>query len=483
MKPHSATERAESGEETASRGNSRPAADPAPAAPETWRSGAGADAQWDDWRWQLRHRITSLAQLAVSFPELEAPAGLLEAAATFPFAITPYYASLIERADATDPIFQMSLPQGAELSNPSFLSDDPLEEDEDSPVPGLLHRYADRALLVATTACAMYCRHCTRKRVTGHRESVIGEERLRQVAAYLESHPEITDVIVSGGDPLTLPTAALERVLRAIRQVPSVEIIRLGTRVPVVLPMRVTHELVRMLRRYHPLWLNTHFNHPRELTAEAAEACARLADAGIPLGNQTVLLRGINDDARVMEKLFRGLVRHRVRPYYLFQCDLVRGIEHFRTPLTRGIEIMEYLRGRVSGLAIPSFCVDAPHGGGKIPLLPNYIVSQSPTHTVLRNFEGMLISYPEPVAAAAGAAGAGGAAANAGTAGIDAAPEAASSRAPAGAGVWELARGQATAITPAGSQRLRRRARRRSSPGGADPAGGLPGGGAKDGTA
>jgi lysine 2,3-aminomutase len=274
-------------------------------------------------------------------------------------------------------------------------------------------------------------------------------------------------------------------VLRAIRQVPSVEIIRLGTRVPVVLPMRVTHELVRMLRRYHPLWLNTHFNHPRELTAEAAEACARLADAGIPLGNQTVLLRGINDDARVMEKLFRGLVRHRVRPYYLFQCDLVRGIEHFRTPLTRGIEIMEYLRGRVSGLAIPSFCVDAPHGGGKIPLLPNYVVSQSPTHTVLRNFEGMLISYPEPVAveAGAGAGAADGAAANAGTAGVEAAPQAASSRAPAGCGVWELARGQATAIAPAGSQRLRRRARRRSAPGGADSAGGLPGGGAKDGAA
>jgi lysine 2,3-aminomutase len=406
----------------------------------------------------MRRRITSLAQLAASFPLLDVPPGLLEAAAKFPFAITPYYASLIRSTDPSDPIFQMALPQAQELWDPAFLRDDPLEEERDSPVPGLLHRYEDRALLITTSACAMYCRHCTRKRVTGARDTAIGEAQLRQVVGYLARHPEISDVIVSGGDPLTLATSALERVVRAIREIPSVEIIRIGTRAPVVLPQRITDELVRMLRKYHPLWINTHFNHPRELTPEAAAACAKLADAGIPLGNQSVLLRGINDNPRVMEQLLRGLVRMRVRPYYLYQCDLVRGVEHFRTPLSRGIEIMEYLRGRVSGLAIPTFVVDAPHGGGKIPLLPNYIVSQSPTHTVLRNFEGMLISYPEP--------GAQGDPVEAGAA--DAEP----------AGVWELARGRASAITPPATARLRRRAQRqagRAAAGGKGPMGGSEG--------
>ncbi len=354
-------------------------------------------AQWNDWRWQMRHRIRDLDTLSRYFRYLEQSEGLMQATARFPLAITPYYASLIRRMDATDPVFRMAVPMAEELNDPPFLGDDPLEEDHDMPVPGLVHRYQDRALLIVTSTCAMYCRHCTRKRVAGQRETSISNDRLNQAVEYLKAHPEIHDVIISVGDPLTLQTKALERILSAIRAVPSVDIIRIGTRTPVTLPMRVTDDLVSMLRKFHPLWINTHFNHPNELSPVAADAVARLADAGIPLGNQSVLLRGVNDDAEVMETLCRALVRNRVRPYYLFQCDLVRGVEHFRTPISKGIEIMEHLRGRLSGLAIPTFVVDTPHGGGKVPVLPNYVVSTSPTQTVLRTFEGVLVSYPEPV--------------------------------------------------------------------------------------
>ena len=396
---------------------------------------AAGGSHWDDWRWQMRNRIRTVPQLRECFPTVPISPGLVQAAQRFPLAITPYYASLVRRLDEADPVFRMCVPQMQELCDPAFLEDDPLEEDRNMPVPGLVHRYADRALLIATTTCASYCRHCTRKRVAGIRESSISSARLRQVTAYVSAHPEITDVIVSGGDPLTMSTEALERVLVALRGVASVQIVRIGTRAPVVMPMRITDELTSMLRKYHPLWVNTHFNHPVELTDEAAGACARLADAGIPLGNQSVLLRGVNDDPRVMEGLCHGLLRMRVRPYYLFQCDLVRGVEHFRTPLSRGIEIMEYLRGRLSGLAIPTFVVDAPQGGGKIPLLPNYVVSVSPTHTVLRNFEGMLITCPEPGSASEG-------------------PEAGGDSAP---GVWELATGRATKLQPATTSRQRRR--------------------------
>jgi lysine 2,3-aminomutase len=335
-------------------------------------------------------------QLQEFYPSLRPEAGLAQAAEKFPLAITPYYASLIRELGPTDPVFSMAVPQLHELFDPPFLADDPLEEDHDMPVPGLVHRYGDRALLIATTTCAMYCRHCTRKRAAGHRESCISASRLSQVVAYLTAHGEVHDVIVSGGDPLTMGDEALDRVLAALRAVPSVEIIRIGTRVPVTMPMRITDSLVAMLRKHHPLWLNTHFNHPSEITPEAREACRKLVDAGVPMGNQSVLLRGINDDPALMMDLCRRLVRMRVRPYYLYQCDLVRGVEHFRTPISRGVEIMEFLRGRLSGLAIPTFVVDAPHGGGKIPVLPTYIVSSSPSHTVLRNFEGVLVSYPEP---------------------------------------------------------------------------------------
>ena len=351
---------------------------------------------WNDWKWQVKNRIRTSEQLIRYLPTLHDNQNLTDVIKKYPLAITPYYASLIQRPDSSDPIFQMSVPQPEELFSPSCLSEDPLEENEDMPVPGLVHRYPDRALVITTTTCASYCRHCTRKRIAGTRECSISARRLQQVTDYLLAHPEITDVIISGGDPLTMPTDTLEAVLSAIRSVESVQVIRIGTRVPVVLPMRITSELVEMLRKYHPLWINTHFNHPNELTPESADACRKLADAGIPLGNQTVLLRGVNDSAQIIEQLCRGLVRMRVRPYYLYQCDLVRGVEHFRTPLSRGIEIIEYMRGRVSGIAIPSFVVDAPHGGGKIPIMPNYIVSMSPTHTVLRNYEGLMVNYPEP---------------------------------------------------------------------------------------
>jgi lysine 2,3-aminomutase len=391
--------------------------------------------QWNDWRWQIRNRIRSLDQLAKYIPSLSRRNELQKVIEKYPMAITPYYASIIQQADISDPVFRMSVPNIQEMYDPPCLTDDPLEEHQDMPVPGLVHRYRDRALLIATTMCSMYCRHCTRKRIAGTRENAISARRMRQVQEYLFNHPEITDVIVSGGDPLTMSDAAIEAVLSMLRSVPSVQVIRIGTRVPVVLPMRITDDLVNMLKKYHPLWINTHFNHPNELTDEAREACAKLADAGIPLGNQTVLLRGVNDDPQVIEQLFRNLISTRVRPYYMYQCDLVRGVEHFRTSVRKGMEIMEYLRGRISGIAIPTFVVDAPHGGGKIPVLPTYVISMSPTHTVLRNYEGFLVSYPEP--------------------GVDIDPVA--ETVGSEPGVWELVSGKADVIMPAHTQRMGRR--------------------------
>jgi len=410
--------------------------------------------EWNDWRWQMDNRIRTVDQLRRTFPDLPINRGMVTAAERFPLSVTPYYASLVKEFASGDPVLQMCVPQGAECFTPAHLRDDPLEEDEDMPVPGLVHRYPDRALVLATSACASYCRYCTRKRVAGQKDVTVAAGRLRQVKAYLAAHPAIHDVIVSGGDPLTMPTEALEHVLATIRSVPTVEVVRIGTRCPAVLPMRVTEELVAMLRRYHPLYVNTHFNHPVEVTRQAAQACTRLADAGIPVGNQTVLLRGVNDDPRVLEALFRALVRIRVRPYYLFQCDLVRGVEHFRTPLARGIEVMEYLRGRLSGLAIPLFVVDAPHGGGKIPILPNYVVSVSPTHTVLRNFEGMFVTYPEPCDGGGP-------------------PPPPTGESASAASVWELATGQRSKIEPANSARKERRRARGLGPADGDqPQGG-----------
>ena len=395
---------------------------------------------WNDWKWQMANRICNLEQLLDYFPKLKNQTVLAEVIEKYPLAITPYYASLIRRPDTLDPVFAMCVPQVDELYSPSCLSADPLAENADMPVPGLVHRYPDRSLLIVTSTCASYCRHCTRKRVAGIRECSISTKRFQQMTAYLLAHPEISDVIVSGGDPLIMSTDVLEALLNRLRKIPSVHIIRIGTRTPVVLPQRITDKLTSMLSKYHPLWINTHFNHPNELTDEAARACSRLVDAGIPLGNQSVLLRGINDNPQTIEKLCRGLIQMRVRPYYLFQCDLVEGVEHFRTPLSRGIEIMEYLRGRVSGLAIPAFVVDAPHGGGKIPILPNYVVSTSPTHTVLRNYDGVIVNYPEPLFGTD----------------LDESPK----KSESSVGVWELDSGKASAILPLKtSGQLRRRQR------------------------
>jgi lysine 2,3-aminomutase len=384
----------------------------------------------------MKNRIRSFEQLKKYLPSLKRNLEIPQVTQKYPLAITPYYASLIQIPTPDDPVFAMCVPQIAELVDPSFLTEDPLDEHADMPIPGLIHRYSDRALVILTTTCASYCRHCTRKRIAGKREVSISPRRLDQVVQYLTDHPEISDVILSGGDPLTMTTDALESVISRIRLVRSVQVIRIGTRVPVVLPMRITDELVCMLKKYHPLWINTHFNHPQELTAAAARACEKLADAGIPLGNQTVLLRGINDSPEIIEQLCRQLIRFRVRPYYMYQCDPVRGVEHFRTPLAKGIEIMEYLRGRLSGIAIPTFVVDMPSGGGKVPLSPNYIVSVSPTHTVLRNYEGLFVSYPEP--------------------GIDTHCDETSQTVPI-PGIWDLACGKASGIRPAETIRHKRR--------------------------
>lgn len=353
--------------------------------------------EWNDWRWQVRNRIRSADGLSSAFGTLETE-GIALAASKFPMAITPYYASLIRKFDESDPVYLMSVPSARELEDQPHLVDDPLGEEDDSPVAGLVHRYGDRALVISTSVCAMYCRHCTRKRVTGQKEHCFGKAELAGWVSYLKAHPEVKDVIVSGGDPFTMETDRLDEVLTALRSVDSVETIRIGTRTPVVLPMRIDAELCSMLRKHHPIWVNTHFNHPNEITPEAEKACAMLADAGIPLGNQSVLLKGVNDDPEVMATLCRRLIRMRVRPYYMFQCDLVRGVEHFRTKISDGLRIMEHLRGRVSGIAIPTFVVDLPGGGGKVPVLPDYVVDgKADGETVIfRNCRGELSRYANP---------------------------------------------------------------------------------------
>ena len=349
-----------------------------------------------DWRWQMRQRIRSAAKLVKLLPDLDDPEGIGQVAAKYPMAITPYYLSLVEEASPSDPIFRQCVPQREELIVAPFAEPDPLHEQEHSPVPQLVHRYPDRALSVVSSTCAMYCRHCTRKRMAGVKEASISIRMLARQIAYLREHPEVNDVIISGGDPLTLSTPRLAEILRRFRSVPSVDVIRIGTRAPVTLPMRITDELCEAIGEFHPVWLCTHFNHPREVTSEAQEACERLVAAGIPVMNQTVLLRGVNDDTETLRRLFKSLIHIRVRPYYLFQCDVVQGVEHFRTPLRDGMRIMRELRSCTSGLACPQFIVDAPNGGGKIPVAEDFVVESSPSETVLRSCEGRLVRYPEP---------------------------------------------------------------------------------------
>lgn len=353
--------------------------------------------EWNSWHWQLKNRVTTYEDLK-KYIELTPEEDQVFAGGNFPFrmAITPYYLSIIDQKNPNDPVRMQAIPKIQESKLVTTDMDDPLHEDTDSPTPGLTHRYPDRTLLLLTDQCSMYCRHCTRRRKAGEHDAPMPKDNVSKAIEYIRNTKEVRDVILSGGDPLTLSTARLEEVISEIAAIDHVDIIRIGSRIPVVLPQRIDDELITMLKKYPMIWLNTHFNHPNEMTPEAEKALAKLANAGVVLGNQSVLLKGINDHVDVMKKLVHTLVKNRVRPYYIYQCDLSEGISHFRTPISKGIEIMESLRGHTSGLCIPTYVVDAPGGGGKIPVLPNYIVSQMPGRTILRNYEGFITTYTEP---------------------------------------------------------------------------------------
>ncbi len=355
------------------------------------------ESDWLDYRWQLKNAIKDIATLekAVALSAGE-KTDLKACLKKFTMAITPYYAALMDKKDKACPVRLQAIPRGLELlDDPSDLSD-PLHEDVDSPVPGLTHRYPDRVLLLVTNICSMNCRHCTRRRLVGFTDGSMSSANLNAAIDYIRRTREVRDVLISGGDPLVLPDETLEAIIKKLRAIDHVEIIRIGTRVPVVMPMRVTDKLVGMLRKYHPIYVNTHFNHPKEMTAEAFEACRKLADAGIPVGNQSVLLKGINDCPQTMKRLVHELLMARVKPYYIYQCDLSKGISHFRTTVSKGIEIIENLRGHTTGMAVPTFVVDAPGGGGKTPVMPNYLISMSDKRVVLRNYEGVITTYTEP---------------------------------------------------------------------------------------
>ena len=355
------------------------------------------DEQWYDWKWQGKNRIETLEDLKKYISlTAEEEQGVANALKTLRMAITPYYLSLIDVNNPNDPVRRQAIPTGAELHQSEADLLDPLHEDEDSPAPGLTHRYPDRVLFLITDMCSMYCRHCTRRRFAGQHDCESTQDRIDKCIEYIAKTPQVRDVLLSGGDALMVSDKMLESIIQRLRAIPHVEIIRIGSRTPVVCPMRITDDLVNMLKKYHPIWLNTHFNHPNECTPDAKAACERLANAGIPLGNQSVLLRGVNDDPRVFKKLVHELVKMRVRPYYIYQCDLSMGLEHFRTPVSKGLEIMENLRGHTSGYAVPTFVVDAPGGGGKTPVMPQYVISQSPNKVILRNFEGVITTYTEP---------------------------------------------------------------------------------------
>ncbi len=355
------------------------------------------DEQWNDWKWQVRNRIENLDQLKALIKLTgEEEEGVRKALSTLRMAITPYYLSLIDPDNPNDPVRKQAIPTGHETHISAADLVDPLHEDVDSPVPGLTHRYPDRVLFLITDMCSMYCRHCTRRRFAGQKDHASPSDHIEGAINYIANTPQVRDVLLSGGDALLVSDKLLESIIQRLRQIPHVEIIRIGTRVPVVCPQRITPELVNMLKKYHPVWVNTHFNHPNEITPEATTACVMMADAGIPLGNQSVLLRGVNDCAHIMKRLVHGLVKIRVRPYYIYQCDLAMGLEHFRTPVSKGIEIIEALRGHTSGYAVPTYVVDAPGGGGKIPVMPEYLISQSPDKVLLRNFEGVITAYTQP---------------------------------------------------------------------------------------
>lgn len=352
-----------------------------------------SDDDWSDWRWQFKHRIRSLENLADFFTLTEDEAHAFAGKMTVPLGITPYYASLIDPDNPQDPLRRSLVPVRAE----NFLSlgeqADPLGEEASSPVPGLVHRYPDRVLFLVSELCAVYCRYCTRSRLVGD-HGANNDRSWEQAIEYIQQHPEIRDVLLSGGDPFTLPDDRLDQLLGRVSTIDHVEFVRIGTKVPAVLPQRITPRLLEVLKKHKP-WLSLHFTHPNELTPEVAEACGKLADAGLPLGGQTVLLHGINDDAQILTRLFHGLLKIRVRPYYLYLCDPIPGSRHFRTSVDAALSIMQKIRGHTTGYAVPTLVIDAPGGGGKIPIYPESIIGRNGGNVLLRNFEGKTFSYPE----------------------------------------------------------------------------------------
>lgn len=354
-------------------------------------------AEWNDWHWQLSHRIRDIHALSklIALSEDEKKA-MTSMAGQLPLAITPYYASLLDRNDPLQPIRRCVVPVTGECLYSAGEAADPLLEDHDSPVPGLVHRYPDRVLFLVTDLCSTYCRYCTRSRMVGHGSGFSANmTRWEQALAYIAGTPAVRDVLISGGDPLTMPDETLQWLLARLRRIKHVEFVRIGTKAPVVLPQRITPALTRMLKKHHPLWMSIHFTHPEELTPEVGQACERLADAGIPLGSQTVLLAGINDRVETMQALVHELLKVRVRPYYLYQCDPILGSAHFRTPVEKGLEIIRGLRGHTTGYAVPTYVIDAPGGGGKIPLIPNYAVGRDGEDLLLTNYEGRTFRYPD----------------------------------------------------------------------------------------
>lgn len=355
------------------------------------------DAQWMDWRWQMANRLNTVDELGKVINLTDSEKRALSAKGLFRVDITPYFASLIDPDDPSCPVRLQVIPTDREMVPFASMMEDSLAEDKHSPVPGLVHRYPDRVLMLVTTQCASYCRYCTRSRIVGDPTQTFSRKEFDAQIEYIEKTPQIRDVLLSGGDPMVLAPKLLDMILARLRAIPHVEIIRIGSRVPVFLPMRVTPEFCDMVSKYHPFWMNIHVNHHKEITPELAAAADRLTRAGVPLGNQSVLLAGINDSVHLQRRLVQDLVKIRVRPYYLYQCDLVEGSGHLRTSVSKGIEIIEGLRGHTSGYSVPTYVVDAPGGGGKIPVQPNYVISQSPGKVVLRNFEGFITTYTEPL--------------------------------------------------------------------------------------
>ena len=354
--------------------------------------------EWNDWRWQYRNRICDAESLSrVLDISDEEKKEITECLTKFRMAVTPYYASLIDSSDHCDPVRMQAVPSIRETEVHPWEMYDPLKEEDVSPVNNIVHRYPDRALFLVTKCCAMYCRHCTRRRLVGEEDNAISDEEIETALEFIRQTPSIRDVLVSGGDPLTIQDARLEAIISQLRKIKHVEIIRFGTRVPVTMPMRITDELLAILEKYQPIWINTHFNHPKELTEDSIRACSRIVDAGIPLGNQSVLLKGINDSLDVIKELMLKLIKARIRPYYLYQCDLNEGLEHFRTDVRTGINIIRGLTGSISGFAIPTFVIDAPGGGGKIPLSPEYLVSIDSEKVIMENYLGKTFQYPQPM--------------------------------------------------------------------------------------